>query len=258
MSDVGQTSSTRKMNLSLDYRFIIVLLLATIGTMLLIWKPWSPAAQDDSRVIEVTGEATLKAEPDEYVFSPSYQVSSGDKQKAIDAVTKKSDIIIDKLKSLGVADSKIKSNASGYDYYNYYYYDQTNKTNTYTLQLTVTLDNRELAQKVQDYLVTTKPTGQVTPSVNFSDAKRKELEGQARDQATKEARAKADQSAKNLGFKIGKVKAVKDGTGFGQVYPHYGRSDLGVETSAVQDRKLSVQPGENELSYSVIVTYYLR
>ncbi len=54
-------------------------------------------------------------------------------------------------------------------------------------------------------MVTTAPTGQVSPRPNFSDAKRKELESKARDEATKDARAKADQSARNLGFKVGKI-----------------------------------------------------
>lgn len=250
------TSSNKRFNLALDYRLIIILLLAVIATMLIIWKPWAPAVQDENRVIEVTGEATIKAEPDEYVFSPNYQFQNENRDQALANLTKKSEEVIAKIKELGVADNSIKTNASGYDHYNFYY-DSRLKTNNYTLQLTITLDNRELAQKVQDYLITTEPTGNVSPQATFSEAKRKELESQARDEATKNARAKAEQSGTNLGFKIGGVKSVKDGVGFGGIEPYYGRA-MTTDMAQAPEQKLAVQPGENELSYSVTVVYYLR
>ena len=123
--------------------------------------------------------------------------------------------------------------------------------------MTIKIDNRDLAQKVQDYLITTSPTGAVSPQAGFSEAKRKTLETKARDQATKDARSKADQSAKNLGFKIGKVKTVTDSSGFGGpiVYGLAEGSNAGVDSS---NTKLAVQPGENDLQYSVTVTYYVR
>jgi uncharacterized protein len=246
----------KRFNVSLDYRFVIGLLLAVIAVMLIIWKPWATAKLDDSRTIEVTGEATLKAEPDEYMFTPAYEFKNADQEVALAALTKKSEEVIAGLKNLGVADNKIKTNSTGNNFYPYYY-DEGTKTNNYTLQITVTVDNRELAQKVQDYLLTTTPTGAVSPQFTFSDAKQKELESRARDEATKDARAKAEQSANNLGFKLGKVKAVTDGAGFGPIHPGFSRG-AEVTTMIAEDQKLAVQPGENELSYSVTVTYYLR
>lgn len=250
-----KNDTPKKLSVSLDYRVIIVLLLAVIATMLIVWKPWSQI-QDDNRVIEVTGEATIKAEPDEYVFTPSYQFKNTDKDEALSELSAKSDEIIAGLKKLGVTDSNIKTNSSGYDFYGFYY-DPGSKTNNYTLQLTITLDSRELAQKIQDYLVGTSPMGNISPRATFSEAKRKELESQARDEATKDARAKAEQSGKNLGFSIGKVKAVNDGSGFGDVVPY--SADAAIERlDSASKPSLSVQPGENELRYSVTVVYYLR
>jgi uncharacterized protein YggE len=186
-----------------------------------------------------------------------YQVQSDDKQAALSELTKKSDEIVDKLKELGVADKSIKTSTSGYDYP--VYIDTDSKEATYSLQLTITLEDQKLTQKVQDYLVTTSPTGSVSPQYSFSDKKQKQLESQARDTATKEARAKADQMGKNLGFKIGKVKAVSDGSGFsgGPIMPLDSR---GYSTMEAKDSSasLAVQPGENELPYSVTVVYFIR
>jgi uncharacterized protein YggE len=121
------------------------------------------------------------------------------------------------------------------------------------LQLTVTVNSRETAQKVQDYLINTGPTGSISPYPTFSDTKRKELESQARDEATKDARAKADQLAKNLGFSVGKVKSIEDQSGFGDIIP----LDATIQPDSASRSSLAVQPGENEITYTVRVIYYL-
>lgn len=251
-TNLNQPAPSRRLNLSIDYRIITIVLLAVIAGMLALWRPWT-SAQTSDRTIQVTGQTTLKAEPDEYIFYPAYEFKNKDRNAALAELSKKSDEVVAKLKSLGVSDSKIKVNSDGYEPY---YLEKTPGTTTYTLRLTVVVDNRELAQKVQDYLVTTTPTGTVSPQADFSDARRKELENQARDEATKDARAKADQTAKNLGFKLGKVKAVSDGSGFGDVIPYDGRLEAAIDSSA--STKLAVQPGENELSYSITVTYFVK
>ncbi len=250
-----QDRSNDRLNFSLGYKFMCIILLFVIGAILFAWKPWTPI-DAASRTISVTGAATVMAEPDQYTFNPSYEFVNTDKAAALKDLTKKSDEVVAKLKGLGVEDRNIKTNASNYDYQRYYSYEGSSKQSTYTLQITAISANRDKAQKIQDYLVTTNPTGSLTPNVSFSDAKRKVLENQARDEATKEARSKADQSAKNLGFHIGAVKSVQDGSGFGNVVPF--NVSQGVADSATPTAKLSVQPGQNDLNYSVNVVYYVR
>lgn len=245
-----------RLNISLSWPVVALILAGVIVAMLLIWKPWSGAAYSDDRIVTVQGEATIKAEPDEFVFNPSYEFKNADKEKALSELTKKSDEVINKLKAMGIDESRIKTNASGNNYN--FYFDQQNNTNNYNLTITITVNNLERAQEIQDYLVTTSPTGSVSPHVKFSEQKRKQLESQARDEATKDARAKADQSAQNLGFKIGKVKSVEDGNGFGGIIPLYsGARDLAITEDAKQ-QSLSVQPGENDLNYTVKVVYFLK
>ena len=230
-----------------------------VAALLVAWHPWSIAHTNDSRTITVTGEAKLMAVPDEYVFTPSYEFKNADKAAALKDLTAKSNDIVAKLKALGVASDKIKTDSNGSDQGVYYYnYDQTDSAFTYTLNLTMTVNNAKLVQTVQDYLVTTSPSGSVSPSAQFSNTKQKQLESQARDRATKEARSKADQSAKNLGFTVSKVKSVDD-SGFSNgsvMQPLLSQAtnlDAGQPSSS-----LAVQPGQNELDYSVTVVYYLR
>jgi uncharacterized protein len=257
VKNMADAERSNKINMSIDLRLIIVGLSLIIIGMLAFWRPWQAEATNEDRTVEVTGQATVKAEPDEFSFNPLYQSTATTKQPAIDELNKKSNDIIAKLKEIGLSDKQIKSNVNGYDQL----YDRPGTENTvnYTLSLTITVPSREQAQKVQDYLQTTAPQGSVTPLPTFSDAKRKELESQARDEATKDARKKADQSAKNLGFKLGKVKSVNDGSGFDGPTPFEGKGiSLAVDSAAATRASFAVQPGENELPYSVTVVYYLK
>jgi len=196
--------------------------------------------------------------PDEYVYYPTYSFNNTDKSVAQAALTKKSGEIVAKLKTLGVKDSQIKTNVSNNNYPVYIYSPDNGGTNAYQLSLTITVDNKDLAQKVEDYLVTTSPTGQLTPQVQFSEATRKQLESQARDAATKDARNKVDQEAKNLGFKVGKVKSVEDGTGFGIIpTPVMGGGISAKPLATDNSTQLIIQPGQNDLNYTVTVTYFI-
>lgn len=254
--DTESAAAKRKLNLTLDLRIVTIALILVIVGMLLAWQPWSPSSSANDQVIKVTGETKLSATPDEYVFYPAYEFSNADKDTSLAQLTKKSDEVVADLKKFGVADNKIKTNSNGYDSYPTMRESKPESESTYNLQLTVTVSDKELAQKVQDYLLTTTPTGAVTPQATFSEAKRKQLETQARDEATKDARSKADQMAKNLGFSVGNVKSVSDSQGFG-VFP-YAVTDRNTSSSSEGKSQLGLQPGENDLNYSVTVTYYIR
>ena len=244
----SDSSNKQRVSFSLDLRWVSLALLVALVGVLLAWKPWSA---------QTTGERTITATPDEFIFTPSYEFMNADKATAIKEVTDKSNEIVPKLKTLGVPSNKIKTDSTGYNY-NWYYNDST-QDYTYTLTFTVTVTNEKLAQTVQDYLAGTAPSGSVTPYAQFSDSLQKKLEAQARDKATKDARAKADQSAKNLGFSVSKVKSINDGSFNGgniqSMLMQGSNLDAGTKESTAS---LPVQPGENDLDYSVTVVYYIR
>ncbi|QQS19311.1 SIMPL domain-containing protein [Candidatus Saccharibacteria bacterium] len=251
-----KSSSTKALTLRVNPWWLNAVLLAGLVATLLMWHPWTGTPRSSSDVVTVSGTATITAEPDEYVFYPSYEFKNSDKAVGLAELTAKSEEVVAGLKKAGVADKDIKTNASGYR--NYYYYNEESRAHTYALQVTATTRTRETAQKVQDYLLTTDPSGAVTPQATFSKAKQKELEAKGRDQATKEARTKADQQAKNLGFKVGKVKSVQDSNNdYGYPMPLAETMDS-AKTVAPSSQSLAVQPGENNLTYTVQVTYYIR
>lgn len=249
-----KTSANRSVSVQINPWWLSALLAIALVAMLLLWHPWDTAPAADARTVSVSGSTTLKAEPDEYVFYPSYEFKNADKAAGLAELTAKSDEVVAGLKKAGVADKDIKTDASGYR--DYYFYDQESRMHTYTLQVTATTHTRDAAQKAQDYLVSTNPTGAVSPQATFSEAARKKLESRGRNEATKDARAKAEQQAENLGFKIGKVKSVKDNDdNYGGITPMLAQGSAIMNEDA---KSFTVQPGQNDLTYSVQVTYYIK
>ena len=238
------------------FRTLTIVLTIVVVVMLVLWQPWVMKVTGSGRTISVTGASTITAIPDQYVFSPSYDFNNSNQKAALSALAAKSDQIVAKLKSLGVASKDIKTNASGYADYGYYIPVYTGGS-TYTLNLTVTINVPKLAQKVQDYLVATSPAGQITPTVSFSTAKQHELQNQARAKAEQDARSQADQSAKTLGFSVGAVKTVTDSNN--SVFPMaYGSAVSSGALDMAVPKSLTLQPGQNDLTYSVTVVYYIQ
>jgi uncharacterized protein YggE len=281
----------------INYKYVSIALIVVLLGVVVFCRPWIRPVAANSRTVQVTGTATVKSTPDQFVFYPSYTSKNTDTQAALAELSKKSDEIVAKLKALGVSDENIKTNASSVDgkyMITAMYPDPAGSTNT--LQLTVTVTTKEQAQKVQDYLLTTSPVAAVSPTPSFSTAKQKQLESQARDEAAKDAKTQAQQMAKNLGFKLGPVKTVEDalpGLGGGRVMPMTlnassapeagatttGSADMmttqavpasgtvtvsssGVTTATgvgvVKAGQLAVMPGQDEVTYSVNVTYFVR
>jgi len=240
-------SITIKLNAWIICAVLLIANLVTIG----IWRPWEGTGTSD-RTIVITGSTTIEAAPDQFVFSPYYQKEGTDKT----VVNKE----LSDLSTTIVADSAIKTDVNSYEYS--YYYGGPDGQATTALYITVTIKNKELAQKVQDYLVTTLPSGSVTPQILFSVEKQKVLETQARDAALANAKAKADSSATQLGARVGKVIKVSDMTSGGiTTLPWMMNAEKGFAGDSVSSpsstSSYTIQPGLNEYSFSVEVTYEL-
>lgn len=241
--------------LKVDLRVACFLLLIIIVGMLAIWRPWQESASSIPRKITITGQAIIKEEPDQYQFNPYYEKDS------IAEISALNDQIIKKLKELGVTDSQIKNNSSNYGSSEIYYSAPLDGYEKTTLSITITLPNKDLTQKVQDYLLTTNPKGSITPYPSFSTSKQKELTDKARDLAIADAKLRADKTAGGFDAKIGKVLEVGEGQKDSGIYPLFDTTTLEAPASLggeSKDNSISIQPGEDEFSYSVTVVFALR
>jgi uncharacterized protein YggE len=221
--------------------------------MVAIWRPWE--GSDTRRKIEVTGEARIEAVPDEYIFSPYIQKKGGDAQKLRDGLAKTGESLVADLKKLGVEESKIKLSGDSYDYY---YYIDKDGSQTAQLRLSITVGAKDLAQKVQDYLLEQDIQGQLTPQAQFSQDRQDELKRQAREQAVADAKEEAQRSADEVDAQLGKVIEIKDADSM--TYPWYGRGvELDSGTASAPDKpSLPVTPGEEMFTFRVLVSFELR
>jgi len=241
-----------KLTIRVSWAFICTILLIAQAVTIYLWKPWNNITE--TRKISVVGEATIKSAPDEYKLYPYFEFANADRTKANEDLIKQSTATAAKLKELGVKDEQIKSSTSGYDRYTTTV-PVDNSANTLTLQYTITVSDKDIAQKVQDYMLSQKAKGQISPQASFSTAKQKELESQGREKAVADAKAKADTTARLLNAKVGKAITVSDGSSYGGPIA-YGVSDMSVKSSSASGP--AVQPGQNDFSYTVSVEYELK
>lgn len=247
----------KKITMSVSPKKILSwLVIFGLGFALAWWSPWTSSKD----TVAVTGESTITAAPDEYIFSPYYQANADNRTEATTAARASGDVVVAKLKELGVDESKIKTDITAYDF-SVKPIDISEPSNEFqaTYSLTVTIGNEELAQKVFDYLLTTKSLGAVSPQVGFSDETRGKLKSEARKAAVANARTQADEIAAEVERKITKVVSIEEITGF-DVTPIYGYGVAeGRDAVASSDgSQTDIMPGEQDLVFTVKVIYGLR
>lgn len=230
-------------------RILIAILLLVIVLLVVIWRPWI-VSTDNNRTISVTGTGSVSSAPDEFQFYPTYQDSGTDKQKTLTAVNTKVTTVMNELEKLGVSKDDITLSEN---VFNAYWVD--NQNNTVSVSLYVVVKDKDLAQKVQDYLLTTTPYGQMTPQPTFSKDKYKTLSADARNEALKDAKTKAESSASELGSKVGKVITVSDESDMG-VVPMYSVAES--SDSSTVKTTLPISPGKQEVTSTVKVVYELK
>ncbi len=241
----------KKKYLTIDLRVICVVLIIIVATMLAFWRPWEQTK--NVRKLTVTGQSTVKATPDEFVFNPYFERSGTDVSALKNELNQYGNKLQVDLKKQGIKESDITLDSSSYD--RYYAYSDQSDSQTITLQVQITTPNKGLAQKVQDYLAGTDAKGQLTASPSFSDKKQKLLESDARQEAIQDARKKANQTAKDLNVTVGKVLEVDTQ----QDLPLLYRSsiELGAADSKSQ-ASLPVTPGKQDVTMSVRVVFALQ
>jgi len=235
----------KKLTGSLQY-LQLVLLVVAVG--LLFWStPWSGASE--VRKISVSGLGTVKATPDSYVFSPTYEETGTDSNALLSAMTAKAKEITNKLVELGVKEDDIALQSSAYDQK----WLNTGEDQTVSFYLTIIIEDKTLAQSVQDYLLTTSPQGAISPYPTFSEDKQKELEKQAREKAIADARSKAETIAEETDVSVGKVIEIDEATYGGDIVTLEAR-----DASAGSSTSLPILTGKQEVTISLTVSFAIK
>lgn len=248
-------------SLKIDFRIISLVLGFIIVAMLFLWQPWSTWGQSE-RTISVTGEGSLQIEPDQFVFNPTYQKSAETKEDAQQQVTEQGNAVVATLKEMGVASQDIKTAVSINQNYDRPVEPiapdgkptQSGYIATYTL--TITVQDKQAAQSVLNYLSSTSPLYSLTPQSTLSTESRQKYELDARKKALAHAKKQAEVSASELNAHVGKVVTVSDLEQTGGVIPLFERVDTATSDSAASSSP-TLQTGQQEVTFSLKVVYEL-
>ncbi len=211
----------------------------------------------DLKTAVVNGTATVKAEPDEFVFYPYYTSTSKTKATATADVTKLGDKAVAEIKKLGVAENKIKvdiTTSEDYKCFTAECSEPTGYIGTYTI--TINSTEKSQADKLQAYLLKSGAEGSVTPSATFSEAKLQEIKAGARSKAVENAKAQAGQIADELDSKLGKVQSIEEVSGFDM--PVFMSREAVAMDSTAGSASSQVYAGEQEITFTVKATFEIK
>lgn len=223
-----------------------------------------------TNTISVSGEGEVMATPDIATITFSVRESAESVSSAQNKVSKKSKIVIDAVKKVGIAEKDIKT--QNYSSYPKYEWRESSASclglncspsrpgkqvivgYEVSQSVTLTVRNLEIANNVVSALGQSEVSDMYGP--NFAIDNEDGLKAEARKQAIDKARAKAKVLADDLGVTLVRVVSFSEG----QNYPMYDR----VMTMSASMGKAESAPapelpqGEQKITSSVTVTYEIR
>jgi hypothetical protein len=250
-----------------------------ISILIVAFSSWS-FVRSYSRAIEpssfrsfsVSGEGEVVAVPDVAEFSFSVITEGGtDIAKLQEDNTKKTNAAIDFVKSQGVDSKDVKT--QGYNLTpRYQYYSCSNRILGtgeiepcpppeivgYTVNQTVLVKIRDFT-KIGDTLSGVISAGANSVSqLNFIIDDPEEVRAQAREEAIEKAKTKAEAIADAAGFGLGRILSISE-SGAGLPYPvYYSKAEsfgLGGADATAAPR---IEPGSEDVTVSVTITYEIR
>jgi uncharacterized protein YggE len=237
------------------------LILAIMGIALPVAVQWS-STLTPSKTITVTAEGKTTAIPDIAEVSFSVVSQGADVQTITTANTSKMNAVLQFIATQNIASSDVST--TGYDLEpNYTYTNTPNTTGSqtisgYTLTQTVTVKIRNLAN-VSTVLSGLAPLGvNQIGGVNFTFDDPNTYLAVARADAFSQARTKALQMAADAGTSLGEVVSVSENGVTPGPLPVYAMSASAGSSEAVAPVTPNIQPGSQDITDDVTITYALR
>ncbi len=231
-----------------------------------------------TNTVSFNGEGKVSAKPDVAAISFSILTEAATSKAAQDQNSVKSNKVTDFLKKQNISDKDVKT--SGYNVYPQYGYpkpcpmvapgsdtriisisneypcgDNTQKISTYQVaqSLEVKVRNLDNVGNILDGLVAAG-ANQVN-NLGFQIENPEKLKAQARDKAIADAKQKSEDLKRVLGIQLGKIVNYSENTGGWPVY--YGAKAMSADSVGGAPAP-SIPTGENEITFSVTITYQIK
>lgn len=203
----------------------------------------------------VSGEGKITMVPDIAVISVGVTAQGATVTRVQTELNTKINAMSDAIKKLGVDGKDIKTS-----YYNisptYDYSSSTQRITGYEAHSNLTIKVRKIdnANAVID-AATTQGANQVG-GVSFDVDDKSKAENQAREEAVKDAKSKAEAAAKAAGFKLGRVINYSEGGGAGPRPMMYDAAKALPITGGGEPTQ--VEPGSSEITVTVNLSYEIQ
>lgn len=242
------------------FKLIVILVVAMVITYVVGWVVSIKNLPNNyPRELTVSSEGKIYVIPD--IATVNITVSNeGNESKDIPAIisenAEKMNAIINAIKTLGIDEKDIKT--TNYDLSPQYNWtkDQGNIFIGYRITNTILVKIRDF-KKIGDVLTKANNNGASSiGNISFTIEDPEKVTQEARDKAIQQAKEKAKNIAKSAGIRLGKLLAIQEGSSNG-VYPMYEKaSGLGGANAAPVAPE--IQPGQNEVSVTVSLTYRIK
>jgi uncharacterized protein YggE len=199
--------------------------------------------------VTVQGQAQVAGRPDTATVQLGVETEATAAADALAQNTQQAQAIQQRLRDLGVAEEDIQTSA--FSIYPVYGADGRQVTGYRVANIvSVTIRDLGAAGRLLDQVV--QAGANSIQGISFSVSDPKALLGQAREQAMQDARARAESLARAGDRTLGAVLVISEGVAQPPVYPVMLRAD------AAQAADVPLQPGEQQFSVDVQVTYALQ
>ncbi|HEX2110038.1 MAG TPA: SIMPL domain-containing protein [Gaiellaceae bacterium] len=218
--------------------------LALVGAVLAF--PAGAAEPVEKRGITVTGTHVVRAAPDAAEWSFGVRARAASARAALRAAAARSRTILAALRAAGVARDDIQTESVSL----YPHLDEgTGELDGFQAASSVRVVVRSLGRVGAVVDAATRAGANEVFGPELTTSNRDALYRQALERAYDDARAKADMLARTTGLSLGRPLAVVEGAGRGD-----GDDPLVARAEAAA-MDLAIEPGLNELSASVTVTF---
>lgn len=214
-------------------------------------------AQGTAGGVTVTATGTAYGEPDEASFDAGVGALSADVQAATTEVNERVSSLINALRAAGVADEDIRT--SSFTIYPEPRYNNQGRITEmrYRVNNTVQVTVRDTAQLGALLGSSVEAGANEVSNVVYTFSDRSALERQAREQAMRSAREKAEQLTRFGEATLGEVRRITEGTrpedALGEL-----RFDVAQAASLDSGESVPVSSGQLAVTVSVQVTFDLR
>ncbi len=218
-----------------------------------------------ANVISVSGSGDVFATPDTGSFSFSVVEEGKTSKAAQDSATTAINKVLAGIRSLGVEDKDIKTVA--YNLYPKYEYSRPELcTNGYCPPGKQSLTGYEVSQTVTIKIRDTSKAGDVLTKAGELGAKNisgldfvvddmDALQAEARDEAIKDAKEKAEVLAKSLGVKLRRIVNFSEGGNYPIMYAMGGAKMEAMNADMAVAPAPELPVGENKITSNVTITY---